>query len=95
MAVSPAAAAVYLGADGPAGPGSTASETGPGGPAGDAADSMAALAAPLANASWVGAAIDGTRYPRTAAYVDAILARPSLADLVAKDAATVRGMMAA
>ena len=54
-----------------------------------------AVAAPLANASWVGAAIDGTRYPRTAAYVDAILARPSLAELVAKDAAIVRGMMAA
>ena len=54
-----------------------------------------AVAAPLANASWVGAAIDGTRYPRTAAYVDAILARPSLADLVAKDREIVRGMMAA
>ncbi len=54
-----------------------------------------AVAAPLANASWVGAAIDGTRYPRTAAYVDAILARPSLADLVARDGEIVRGMMAA
>jgi glutathione S-transferase len=54
-----------------------------------------AVAAPLANASWVGAAIDGTRYPRTAAYVDAILARPSLADLVAKDGAIVKGLMAA
>lgn len=54
-----------------------------------------AVAAPLANASWVGAAIDGTRYPRCAAYLDGVLARPSLAELVAKDGAIVRGMMAA
>lgn len=54
-----------------------------------------AVAAPFANASWIGVAIDGTRYPRTASYLDAILGRPCLAELVAQDGAIVRGMMAA
>ncbi|HEX8387942.1 MAG TPA: glutathione S-transferase family protein [Sphingomonas sp.] len=54
-----------------------------------------AVACPFANYRWVGVAIDGTRYPRTASYLDHILARPSLADLVARDGETVRRMMAA
>ena len=54
-----------------------------------------AVAAPFANLGWIGVAIDGTRYPRTTAYLDAILGRPSFAELVARDGAIVRGMMAA
>lgn len=53
-----------------------------------------AVAAPFANYRWVGVAIDGTRFPRLTAYLDAILARPSLADLVARDGETVRRMLA-
>jgi glutathione S-transferase len=54
-----------------------------------------AVAAPFANYAWVGVAIDGTRYPRTASYLDGILARPSLAELVARDAETIRRLQAA
>lgn len=54
-----------------------------------------AVAAPFANLGWIGVAVDGARYPRTVAYLDAILARPSFADLVARDGAIVRGMMEA
>ena len=54
-----------------------------------------AVAAPFANTAWVGVAIDGTRYPRTVAYLDAILAQPCFADLVARDGEIVRKLMAA
>lgn len=54
-----------------------------------------AVASPFANYRWIGVDIDGTRYPRTASYLDAILARPSFADLVHKDGEIVRRMLAA
>lgn len=54
-----------------------------------------AVASPFVNFDWVGVAIDGTRHPRTVAYLDAILARPSFADSVARDGETVRRLMAA
>lgn len=54
-----------------------------------------AVASPFANLSWIGVAVDATRYPRAVSYLDAILARPSFADLVARDGETVRRLMSA
>ncbi|PAX07683.1 glutathione S-transferase family protein [Sphingomonas lenta] len=54
-----------------------------------------AVASPFVNYGWVGVAVDGTRYPRTVSYLDNILARPSFADLVAKDGAVVQRLSAA
>lgn len=53
-----------------------------------------AVAAPFVNLSWVGATVDGARYPRTAAYLDGILARPSLAEPAARDGQIVERLMA-
>lgn len=46
-----------------------------------------AVCATLANAGYAGLDIDKTHYPRAAAYVAAILARPSFATLIAADKA--------
>jgi glutathione S-transferase len=53
------------------------------------------VASPFVNMAWVGVAIDGTRWPRTASYLDAILARPSFARLVAADRPLVERILAA
>lgn len=46
-----------------------------------------AVASPFANFRHTDTKVDADRYPRTAAYVDRILARPSLAPLVEREAA--------
>ena len=46
-----------------------------------------AVASPLANLSHLGIAIDVARYPATARYAKAILARPSFAALIVREAA--------
>jgi len=46
-----------------------------------------AVCAPLANAGYAGLTIDAATYPKAAAYVAAILARPSFATLIAADKA--------
>ena len=46
-----------------------------------------AVASPFQNAHLCGAPIDGSKYPKSAAYVDAILARPSYAAMVQKERA--------
>jgi len=46
-----------------------------------------AVAGPFANFRHTGTRVDPERYPRTVAYVDRILARPSLARLVEREAA--------
>ncbi|MES2753731.1 MAG: glutathione S-transferase family protein [Pseudomonadota bacterium] len=46
-----------------------------------------AVASPFVNLSHVGIAIDATRYPRTAGYIAAILARPSFAPVIAAEQA--------
>ena len=51
-----------------------------------------AVASPFATLGCIGVHVDAARYPRTAAYVDAILARPSFAEIVARDRATVTAM---
>lgn len=48
-----------------------------------------AMVSPFATLGCIGVAIDPTRYPRTLAYVQAILARPSFAGIVAQDQALV------
>lgn len=51
-----------------------------------------AVASPFANLSHVGVDLDGTRYPRTVAYLDAILARASFAPLIAAERKMVAAM---
>ncbi|MET3726200.1 glutathione S-transferase family protein [Sphingomonas trueperi] len=51
-----------------------------------------AVASPLATLGCVGVCVDAARYPRTAAYVDAIHARPSFAAILARDKAQVEAM---
>ncbi|TFI59141.1 glutathione S-transferase family protein [Sphingomonas parva] len=46
-----------------------------------------AVAAPFVNLEHVGVPLDPTRHPRTKAYVDAILARPSFAGWIARERA--------
>ena len=46
-----------------------------------------AVAGPFANLSHVGVEIDADRHPRTRAYVDRILGRPSFAEMLAKERA--------
>ena len=53
-----------------------------------------AVASPFVNYWWVGAPVDATRYPRAVAYLDAILARPSFAEQVARDGEWVRKRLA-
>ena len=53
-----------------------------------------AVASPFVNYWWVGVPIDATRYPRAVAYLDAILARPSFAEQVARDGEWVRKRLA-
>ncbi len=51
-----------------------------------------AVASPFANLGHVGVDLDGTRYPRTVAYLDAILARASFAPLIAEERKMVAAM---
>jgi glutathione S-transferase len=51
-----------------------------------------AVASPFATLGCIGVMADSTRHPRTAAYVEAILARPSFATIIAKDQAMVSAM---
>lgn len=51
-----------------------------------------AVASPFATLGCIGVRACPTRYPRTAAWVDAILARPSFAAIIAKDQAVVAAM---
>jgi len=51
-----------------------------------------AVASPLATLGCIGVCVDPARYPRTAAYVDAIHARPSFAAILERDRAQVAAM---
>ncbi|WP_313539521.1 glutathione S-transferase family protein [Sphingomonas sp.] len=51
-----------------------------------------AVASPLATLGCVGVCVDAARYPRTAAYVEAIHARPSFAAILARDKAQVAAL---
>lgn len=51
-----------------------------------------AIASPLATLGCIGVCVDAARYPRTAAYVEAIHARPSFAAILARDKAQVAAM---
>jgi glutathione S-transferase len=51
-----------------------------------------AVVSPFATLGCIGVMADTARYPRTAGYVEAILARPSFASIVAKDQAVVAAM---
>lgn len=51
-----------------------------------------AVASPLATLGCIGVKVDAARHPRTADYIDAILARPSFAGIIVKDQATVAAM---
>ncbi|AQR74342.1 glutathione S-transferase family protein [Sphingomonas sp. LM7] len=51
-----------------------------------------AVASPFATLGCIGVKADPSRHPRTAAYVEAILARPSFAAIIAKDQAMVSAM---
>ncbi|WP_448662386.1 glutathione S-transferase family protein [Sphingomonas sp. CJ20] len=51
-----------------------------------------AVAGPFATLACIGTRIDPARYPRSAAYVDAIHARPSFAAILVKDQAFVDAM---
>ncbi|MDQ2859397.1 MAG: glutathione S-transferase family protein [Pseudomonadota bacterium] len=46
-----------------------------------------AVASPFVNFGHVGVAVDGSKHPRTAAFVETILARPSFAPIVAQEKA--------
>lgn len=50
------------------------------------------ITSPLATLGCIGVCVDANRYPRTAAYVDAIHARPSFAAIIARDKAQVEAM---
>lgn len=51
-----------------------------------------AVASPFANLGFIGVPVDAARWPRTARYVETILARPSFAGIVAGDAQAVAAM---
>lgn len=51
-----------------------------------------AVASPFANFRHIGVVVDPARYPRTVAYVDAILSRPSFAPLLAAEAQFVQSL---
>ncbi len=51
-----------------------------------------AVASPLATLGCIGVCVDPARYPRTAAYVDAIHARPSFAAILERDRAQVAAL---
>ncbi|MBA4049200.1 MAG: glutathione S-transferase [Sphingomonas sp.] len=51
-----------------------------------------AVASPFVNLMHCGSAVDAARWPKTAAYVAAILARPSFAAMVAAESAVVAAM---
>jgi glutathione S-transferase len=51
-----------------------------------------AIASPLATLGCIGVGVDAARYPRTAAYVEGIHARPSFAAILARDKAQVAAM---
>lgn len=51
-----------------------------------------AIASPVATLGTIGVDIDAGRWPRTAAYVDALHARPSFAAIIEKDHAAVAAM---
>jgi glutathione S-transferase len=51
-----------------------------------------AVASPVATLGTIGVAIDPGRWPKTAAYVDALHARPSFAAIIEKDRAAVAAM---
>ncbi|MHA6718776.1 glutathione S-transferase family protein [Sphingomonas sp. RS6] len=51
-----------------------------------------AVASVLATLGCIGVCVDPARYPRTAAYIDAIHARPSFAEIIARDKAQVEAM---
>lgn len=51
-----------------------------------------AMASPFATLGCIDVTVDPERYPRTAAYVAAILARPSFAAVIARDRAVVAAM---
>ncbi|AJP73177.1 glutathione S-transferase family protein [Sphingomonas hengshuiensis] len=51
-----------------------------------------AVASPFATLRCIGVQVDAATYPRTAAYLDAIHARPSFAEVLARDCAMVAAM---
>ncbi|MCW3834516.1 glutathione S-transferase family protein [Sphingomonas canadensis] len=51
-----------------------------------------AVASPVATLGTIGVHIDGARWPRLAAYVAALHARPSFAEIIARDNAMVQAM---
>ncbi|WP_029936765.1 glutathione S-transferase family protein [Sphingomonas sp. UNC305MFCol5.2] len=51
-----------------------------------------AVASPFATLGCIGVKVDPKRHPRTAGYVEAILARPSFAETIGKDQALVTAM---
>jgi len=51
-----------------------------------------AVASPFANLAHIGVVIDAAKYPKTAGYVEAILARPSFAPLIAAETKIVAAM---
>ena len=51
-----------------------------------------AVASPFVNLAHVGEAVDAARWPRAAAYLDAILARPSFAPVVAQERQMIAAM---
>lgn len=51
-----------------------------------------AVASPFANFRHIGVAIDAARFPRTIAYVDAILSRPSFAAMIEAETRFVQAM---
>ncbi len=51
-----------------------------------------AVASPVATLGTIGVHVDPSRWPRTAAYVDALHARPSFAAIIARDQAIVTAM---
>lgn len=54
-----------------------------------------AVASPLANLGHMDVAIDPARYPRTAAFMERILARPSFAGMLARESGALRKLRAA
>lgn len=54
-----------------------------------------AVASPFANLLHVGTTVDAARHPKTAAYIDAILARPSFAPIVAAERGFIAKLAAA
>ena len=53
-----------------------------------------AVASPFANFRHIGVAIDAARFPKTLAYVEAILSRPSFAPMIAAEAQLVTALSA-